>query len=448
VLAKSTNGTPISALTTPYGPYYKVSLDTDVEYFINGADYTSQGIAGDSSGIYYTFAAYQAAGNTTYTTEAAFITAQKALHSADAETASDKSGVVVSFINTDIDAKAEKVVIVEKQVDFVTGNITVTGGTVNIPGVGSSYSVDAVKYPADLAKNDVVLLYTDALGVTHIEKAASVTGRMTARTYVGSASAIVFDGVTRAESELTGKASLASFTTYNKDATIWLDDNGNVVHFLVGDTAVTSNYLVLLQSKESGFDVIAKVLFMDGSTKTVTLGSVNGSAPTAPATTNKFYTYAVDSDGYYHLATVTSSGSVALDSQTDTTITNVAKFDGSNLGNSSTIFVVPNDLINGGTGYTVFTGVANAPLFSATDFEVISINGIAKFVYVYDGTYTATPVTNRAYIINSAVYTSYPRTAANPAYREYAAIVDGQATKVKVLETAAGSITTGLMTVQ
>lgn len=452
VIATSTNGTPLSDLTNQYGPFYKASLDADAEFFINGRDYTSQGIPGDgadSGNTYYTFAAYSAvAGNTTYATEAAFIAKQKADHAAAAATAIDKSGVVVNFINTDLDAKAEKVVITEKTVDFVTGKVTVSGGNVAIPGIGT-YSVNAVVYPADLAKDDVVLVYTDALNVTHIEKAASVTGRMTARTWTG---AIIFDGATRGESQLAGVTALSGFTTYNQDATIWLDDNGNVVHFVVGDTAALANYCVVLDSAPSGFEIIARVLFMDGSTKTVTLGSVDSSAPTGSEATNKFYTYAVDSNGAYHLATVSSAGSVALDSQTNTAITNVAMFDGENLGNSNTVFVVPNSLLGGGFGYTVFTGIANAPLFNDStpdaDFEVVSINGIARYVYIYSGTYTATPATNNVYFINKNVYTQYPLTATNPAYREYAAIVDGEVTTVKVLESEASAVATGLFSVK
>lgn len=451
VLATSTNGTSLANLTNVYGAFYKATLDVGAMYYINGFDYTSQVIAGDdlsggggpdNSGINYTaFAVYAAGGNTTYATEAAFVAQQQTLQAAAAVTAIAKTGVVVKFISTDLDNKAEKVAVTEKTVDFVTNNVTKSAGIVTIPGVFTGSEL-AVSYPADLAKNDVVLVYADALGVTHVEKATTATGTMTAKLSTGAA---IIGGVTRAESALTGKTALAGFTTYNTDATVWLDDNGNIVHFLVTDTTATANYAVLLSEASAGYTISAKLLMMDGTVKVVTLGLVDGSAATTGDTTDVFYTYTVDANGVYNL--VTAPVSVASNIPGAAAFAKQATFVTGFVGDSTTVFLIDNDnTATHGTAWSAITGVANAPVpTTVTGGKAIVINGVTKYVYI--NTYTGTPVTPTqqvVYFVDSTTHTDYPMVGATPAYSEYAAIIDGVVTTVKVV---AGTPATGLKVV-
>ena len=73
-------------------------------------------------------------------------------------------GTVVKFINTDTDAKVEKISLTEKTVYQVGAapSVNPTTGAVTIAGLpGLPFAKDTVVYPADLAAKDYVLMYTD-----------------------------------------------------------------------------------------------------------------------------------------------------------------------------------------------------------------------------------------------------------------------------------------------
>lgn len=416
VIATSTDGTSVTNLTTAGNTKFKAALDTSpaTTYFVNGTPAANIGVA-----------------------DAAVVT-----------------GSVVKLIDNDKDGLVDKVQIINKTVDFVTAAVSVdAAGTVTIPGVGT-YVKDTVTYPA-LVKNDVVLKYTNASGYTYIEKATAITGTMTAKTATGAA---VFAGVTHAQSGLTGTTALGGFSTYNTASTIWVDDNGNIVHFLVTDTASTANYCVLLDDAMAGITAQGKLLLSDGTTKVVTLATVDGAVADGADTNGIWYTYIVNTDGTYALTTVAAAGSVTIQSDVAGgagTIANVADFDGAQtvaIGNSSTKFIVPSNLVGGTAGtYTVYTGVANLPAFAADALtKIVSIDGVATLVYVSAGTATITSSINNVYFVNAAVYTQVAATLTTPAYRIYDVIANGAATTVKVLDGAGGEwaqVTTGLYAV-
>jgi hypothetical protein len=407
VIYTSTNGTTITDLTTYGSGYYKAAMDDTCTYFNNGASVSTR---------------------------------------AAADAIATVSGAVVRLIDNDFDGYVDKVLMITKTPDYVTGNITVdTAGTVTIPGVGT-YAKGTVVYPADLARFDTVLKYTDSstVPVTYIEKASAVSGTLTAR---NSLSQIVFAGAAHSQSELGTVNAMAGFTAYNVPATIWVDDNGNVINFLVTDASATANYFVVISAQASGYTVQANVVDMTGVSKIITVATVDGAAATSgnvSALADNFASYVANADGTYALYTASSTNTP------NTAITNTAAYQGANVGNSSTIFIVPNALlVSGGVGYTVYTGVANAPLFGAdTDTNAMIFNGNAKYVYVYGGTTAAIPATNNVFFVNKDVFTSYPLTATTPAYNEYSAIVNGSATTVKVLSAAVASVKTGLWSVQ
>lgn len=413
VIATSTDGTSVTNLTTAGNTKFKAALDTSpaTTYFGNGTPAANLGAA-----------------------DALVVT-----------------GSVVKLIDNDKDGLVDKVQITNKTVDFVTGAVSVdAAGTVTIPGVGT-YVKDTVTYPA-LVKNDVVLKYTNAAGYTYIEKATAITGTMTAKTATGAA---VFEGVTRAQSGLTGTTALGGFTTYNTASTIWVDDNGNIVHFLVTDTASTANYCVLLDDAMAGITAQGKLLMSDGTTKVVTIATVGGVAANGAATNGVWYTYTVNTDGTYALTVAATGGSVTVSADANGAavgIANVAQFDGTRVGNSSTKFIVPSNLVGGTAGtYTVYTGVANVPAFGVDALtQIVAIDSVATLVYVSAGTATITSSINNIYFVNAASYTEVAATTTTAAYRIYDAIVNGAATTVKVLNTSGtewAQVTTGLYAV-
>jgi hypothetical protein len=412
VIATSTNGTTITDLTTYGNMYYKAPMDDTCTYFNNGA----------------------AVANRTA-----------------ADAVADVSGCVVSLIDNDFDGFVDKVIMITKTVGFVTGPVTVSSiGTVTIPGVGT-FLKDTVVYPADLGAYTTILKYQDSsvTPVTHIEKATAITGQLTGRSSIFGADSITFAGAPHSQTGLSGAlATIGAFTTYNVDATIWVDDNGNVVNFLVSDTSATANYCVVLDSTLSGYTYVAKLLMTDGTVKVVTLGLVNGLPAAASPTADIFYTFAVGTDGSYNL-TSTAAG-VQTTAGAGATVAQVANFSTGYTGDSKTVFLYDSTATSAhGAVWTALTGVANAPkMSSTTNMQVISILGIAKYVYINTYTSGATPVAKVAFFVDSSIYSYTPTVGAIPAYKTYKAIVDNAEVQLKVADTlTSGTVANGLFTV-
>ncbi len=256
VLATSTNGTTIAALSTVGGLYYKATLDSSVAYYINGFDYTSQ------AKTYTDLADYQGGvGGATATQaqyEAFTVNEQTVAQAAAAVTAADISGVIVNFIDTNYNGKADKVTIIQKTIDVADAApvVNATTGAVTIAGVATvNFPKGTVAYPADLAKNDVVLYYADATGVTNIEKAVKVTGTMTASNE--TAGTMTFAGASYKASGLApatvlfGVGAAKTFAdetaNFGKAATAWIDNNGDIIAISTDTPAAsTVNYGVAL----------------------------------------------------------------------------------------------------------------------------------------------------------------------------------------------------------
>ena len=431
IIGTSTDGTELGYLTEPTSPYFIAEVEDPVvtgpytpptggtEYYINGSEVQIWGMS-------------------------------------DVYTAVDTRGVIVTFVNTDADAAAEKVLITEKTVGMVTGAVTVSGNYVKIPGI-DTFHTSYVDYPADLGAYDVVLYYEDALGITHFEKAATVEGTATGITSGGN---LVFNGSTYKVSELDGAVDdFDDYYYYNAAATLYLDDNGSVVYFFCGDPATAYNYCVLLAVAQSGFYLNGLMLMTDGTLTTAVIANIDGtvynesafsgSPPTYELET--FFAYVENADGSYSLTDLPATGNVYSTAITgDPTISNVAQFDGTNIGNANTVFLVDNAdaYSSGGSGYSVYTGVANIPTIPDADGEMIIFGNVAAFVYVSDGAADPTTAVYPVYFINENVYTHVAATATAPEYYEYDAIVGGVVTTVKVLAGVQGDVETGLFDVE
>jgi hypothetical protein len=224
VLGTSTNGTTITNLATSYNPFYIAKLDTVVSYYYNGKDYTMYTGADDA--------------------------AKKAAVKTAAETAAAKKGVVVNFIDTDFNGKADKVTVIEKTVFTLlsTPSVNATTGAVTIVGLNGSAAIaeEFIDYPADLVKGDVILYYIDSVGVFNIEKAEKVTGQITgANSYSAT---VTFGGTTYRQSGLvtnvlfnSGNGFAEKQENHNVNATAYLDDNGDIVAIKADDVVV--NYI-------------------------------------------------------------------------------------------------------------------------------------------------------------------------------------------------------------
>ena len=167
----------------------------------------------------------------------------------------------------------------------------------------------------------------------------------------------------------------------------YLDPNGYVIGAkAASDEAELNEYLFVKgAAKESGFDVIAKVVFMDGTSKTVTIDKLDDNDVDAARNVdgNKFYTFKTDKDGNYELTTVTESTSAKVyqAKAADSFITDAAKsINGVNASaNSKTTYIAKDK---------VYTGVKNAPEVgdAQNTVDVYYLIKSSRLYVVYTGT--------------------------------------------------------------
>ena len=233
---------------------------------------------------------------------------------------------------------------------------------------------------------------------------------------VADADVLDTDDVTTVSGKVTTKKTTSLTTGYNGDFTMggtkytlasgynevainagdeydfYLDPNGYVIGAKAGsDEAELNEYLFVKgNAKSSGFDVIAKVMFMDGTSKTVTIDkkiAVNGTETDVDdendITGNKFYTYKTDKGGNYELTEVTDSTSAKVyqAKAANSFITDAPKsIHGVNASaNSKTTYIAKDK---------VYTGVKNAPEVgdAQNTVDVYYLVKSGRLYVVYTGT--------------------------------------------------------------
>ena len=250
------------------------------------------------------------------------------------------------------------------------------------------------------------------------------------------------DGVYYAVSALEG-ASNSGYegNDFKNTYTFYLDNGNNIVKAVkVTEETVTKTAVVLQYGQisstaiGSSFVAQAQLLFEDGTVEVVEMSKLNGTeltsdnftTTTGEVGTGVFVDYSVDKNGKYELTKVESAEDVA----TDKGITsNTAKFDGTNVANANTIF-----LVKKGTGsnvtYTAYKGIANVPSVAKADLkggQVVSKDSVATYVYIVADKFTGDVSAEKyTYIISAK-----PETVSdgnNGVDYVYSAIVDGEKT--------------------
>lgn len=315
---------------------------------------------------------------------------------------------------------------------------------------GTSTSV--VGY-ADLKKDDVILYYTEG-GVTYIEKAASVTGTMTAF----NAATVTISGTAYAVSGLKTSAGVASATHDDltddnsrlgvEGVVYYLDNGNNIIKATVPAANVTLDNIIFLTAVEKttslGVNTFrAAALSMDGVSSTIVVSKVanNGgtlnpvksvynsvggttSGAVGELKSNHFYTYTVNADGTYNL---TYAANPLTGVSTDITASTAAFLSGSlTIGTTATRFIYQN-VANG--AIATYTGVSNVPAYDTNSGKVYVLNnasGYAMAVVALGGT-PASGVTvsaDKVFIVGAAT-TNYGTTGN---YYTYPAYVNGEYT--------------------
>lgn len=222
----------------------------------------------------------------------------------------------------------------------------------------------------------------------------------------------------------------------------YLDPNGYVIGAKAGsDEAELNDYLFVKgAAKDSGFDVIAKVVFMDGTSKTITIDKLNDNDVNAASAISgdKFYTYKTDKGGNYELTTVTDSTSAKVyqAKAANSFVTDAAKsIDGVNLSaNSKTTYIAKDK---------VYTGVKNAPEVgdaqNTVDVYYLVKSGRLYVVYTGKEGTSSTSANELVYVLSTDM--SVGKNDDNETYYVYDVIMGG---KKDTLTTKNGNLQVGL----
>lgn len=329
---------------------------------------------------------------------------------------------------------------VDDETTYVYGlpGITGTGTSAKFNGIAAT--TETVVGYESLSKGDVVAYYTDGEKL-YYENLETVVGQLTSAASNGG---LTISGTRYYVSGLTGAMKLDDVKKvgYNKDVTYWLDPAGYIVKAEAVSEETTTQYAIVLDKREiegTGWNdgsstYEAKLLFTDGTSEIVKVATIGGKKADgtnfATLTANAFVTYSTNKDGNYELKVVAAGDGITLPALGTSITTGVAQFDGTNVGNSKTIFIVKgrNDT------FTVTTGIANAPAYSSgVTGVVLAKDGVASIVYITAGT-AASSTSDANYVyVDASSYDYYPAvTGKTDAYKEFKAIVDGEETTVKV----------------
>ena len=320
---------------------------------------------------------------------------------------------IFDSINTTATLKAEDFAVSNvKKDDYLV--VTIAGSTVK--SVAPATTVENVVVSTARAKD-----YVTADGTKYTYNAAAVA-----------------DSKTLGYSLMTANGYDINGDGYN----LYLDPNGFVLGVKGYDAGVKlDDYVFIKDISSNGFDAIAKALFTDGTTKTITVSKVNDKDPDTTGDDdsvdefkkgqddNKFYTFELDSNGNYKLTDVASSISpaeVAQGSATDQDITasvNPIESNRTQYANNNTVFIAKDK---------VYTGVKNAPKITSVTssaqndvYYLYDKDNRLMLVYATKGGSVETSSENVVYILNNT-----PAVAkdGDTNYYIYDAIVNGEKT--------------------
>lgn len=315
---------------------------------------------------------------------------------------SDNETAVLSLIDTGV-AKVTKVAETDGKYEVTVSFKTKVKGWDTKTSKDTDITPDS-KFTTDVkfAKDDVVV-YTASADSKEIESMAAaktVAGKVTAQknadyttidgtkytynyAYTGSADKFIGNGIYNLEDSIK-----ADNPAIDKDATLYLDTNGYVVAF-EGKANTAEDYLFVKAIDTAYGDVSAKVVFFDGTQKTIDIDQVNGmdavstgtaGAKSATVAKNTVYKYTAGSSDYdleyVTNVTNTTNDEAKISNKTPTIVegtneTSVVTTD------SQTVFV---DVENNKTwtGYKNVSNKSNANVVAIKDSD-----GVAEIVFIY-----------------------------------------------------------------
>ena len=271
---------------------------------------------------------------------------------------------------------------------------------VNLSWNGTDYEVKAVAEPT-------------------VVKNATVSASRADDYVVAGGTKYTYNAVAKAtDSKAMGQGLMSGKTSYDLNGDgydLYLDAYGYVVGVEGYDAGVKlDDYLFVKETGTNGFDVIAKVVFADGTSKTVTVDKVGDDDVSAKNNSDKvaeknFYKFDTDKDGNYELTTIATvkpeTGKVVLQGHKEkatvdsnakpiTYLNSEGKATTLNIaGTSATVFVAKDK---------VYTGVKNAPKVSDTTvYYLTNEDGRLMLVYTEIKGASSTSSKDLVYILSS-----------------------------------------------
>ncbi|MEY8318213.1 S-layer homology domain-containing protein, partial [Oscillospiraceae bacterium 50-58] len=266
---------------------------------------------------------------------------------------------------------------------------------VTIAKNGSDYDVKTVA-PAELIENVTVTSARDD-------------------DYVMAGEKYVYSDISEQDGTALGQGLMNDASTYDLKGNgynLYLDPNGYVLGVESYDGGVNmGNYLFIKDVSNSGFDIIAKAVFSDGTSKTINVTKLDDEDvdDEADVDEDKFYKFSVSGDNYKLTTVATAAGDgikviqkAATDAELESKL-NPIEGDTTNYANDDTLFVAKDKAT---------TGVKNAPKVASVTTtkqnDVYSLIGaetdnanLLLWVYCTQAGSVTTSVEDLVYILNA-----------------------------------------------
>ena len=318
-------------------------------------------------------------------------------------------------------------------VEIKSEDVTLDPSTLELEDFLGITSVKEGEYLVVTVADGVVKSVAPVEVVTDVQVTAARNGD-----YVTAGQKYTYNAVAAKEdSGALGNELMTDASQYSmgdKGYNLYLDPNGYVLGIeAVDGEANVGDYVFIKEVKPLGFDVIAKALFTDGTTETITVTKVdNGTSAVDATATNvaadTFYTFKTTKSGNYELTLVPSDGEKAKQNKAaDACLDNKAQPIRAENGtvkvnssaNSNTVFIAKDKAT---------VGVKNAPETPKAEYVyyVVDKNNRLLIVYSPEKGSNSASADDIVYILDKKPTVTKED---GDTYYTYFAVVDGEKTE-------------------
>ena len=345
----------------------------------------------------------------------------------DTETKTSKGKVVLTMIDTGV-AKVTKVTEDNGEYEVTVAFKTKPAGQTNID---SKFTTDT-----KFAKDDVVVYTAADKEIQTMAVAKTVAGKVTAQadkdyttldgTKYGYNYAYKNNGVQNGLYNLEDSKQ-ADDPVIDKDATLYLDEYGYAVAF-EGKSSTAEDYLFVKAIDEAYGDISAKVVFFDGTQKTIDIDKVDEKDATKTnVNANTVYKYTAGTSDYDLTSVTNYTAGSHKDSEGNTVYQGeISNKTPSITDNKNTTTTTDDTVIVTGDSQTVYVDVENNKTWTgyknvsnksnAGIAAVLNSDKVAEIVFIY-GDFSSAANDDDFVVLKSTDYESYKDSNKKTIYR-------------------------------